>query len=63
MIEDEPKCINSVAARLPVICFNAKYNEQCKGNNIIRCYSWYDIYNKIKEWIMNEYEMGVVNNE
>jgi len=48
MIEDEPKCITSVSTKIPVICFDATYNRQCEGQNIIRCYSWYDIYNKIK---------------
>ena len=34
---------------IPVICYHANYNEQCNGKNIYRCYSWYDIYRKIKE--------------
>lgn len=51
MIEDEPKCINDVSKSIPVICFDANYNKQCKGKNIIRCYSWYDIYLKIKDLI------------
>ncbi|MCL2382910.1 MAG: hypothetical protein FWC79_01770 [Oscillospiraceae bacterium] len=49
MIEDEPKCIDSVSKGIPVICFNAKYNEKCEGENIFRCYSWYDVYNTIVE--------------
>ncbi len=49
MIEDEPKCINSVSTKIPVICYDAQYNKGCIGPNIVRCYSWYDIYNKIKE--------------
>ncbi len=32
---------------LPVICYDAQYNKHCNGNNIIRCYSWYDIYEKL----------------
>lgn len=48
MIEDKPKNINNISTKIPVICFNAGYNEECNGNNIIRCYSWYDIYYKIK---------------
>ena len=48
MIEDEPKCISNVSSLIPVICFDTQYNKQCMGENIIRCYSWYDIYNKIK---------------
>lgn len=47
MIEDKPANINKISTRIPVICFHAGYNKNCKGNNIFRCYSWYDIYSKI----------------
>ena len=47
MIEDKPANINKISTRIPVICFHAGYNKNCIGNNIIRCYSWYDIYSKI----------------
>ena len=47
MIEDKPETINEISKNIPVICFNAVYNKQCEGTNIIRCYSWYDIYQKI----------------
>lgn len=47
MIEDKPANINKISIRIPVICFHAGYNRNCKGNNIFRCYSWYDIYSKI----------------
>lgn len=49
MIEDKPRNIEMISTKLPVICFNAGYNENCMGKNIIRCYSWYDIYNKIEQ--------------
>ncbi|MNT49415.1 hypothetical protein D3C72_1862660 [compost metagenome] len=49
MIEDKPKNINEISMMIPVICFDARYNKQCLGENIIRCYSWYDIYAKIKK--------------
>ena len=48
MIEDEPRCVKSVSARISVICFDAEYNRECVGENITRCYSWYDIYEKIR---------------
>lgn len=48
MIEDAPYNVNSLSKHIPVICFNAGYNKDCKGKNIYRCYSWYDIYTKIK---------------
>lgn len=49
MIEDKVDNINKISTKLPVLCFHAGYNENCKGHNIFRCYSWYDIYAKIKE--------------
>ena len=49
MIEDSPKNINELSKIISVICYNTQYNQNCQGNNIIRCYSWYDIYQKIKD--------------
>lgn len=48
MIEDKVDNINKISKYIPVICFDARYNQECKGKNIYRCYSWYDIYAKIK---------------
>lgn len=48
MIEDKVDNINKISTIIPAICFHANYNENCVGKNIIRCYSWYDIYSKIK---------------
>ena len=48
MIEDKVDNIDKISTKIPVICFHANYNEKCNGNNIIRCYSWYDICNAIK---------------
>jgi len=47
MIEDHPDNILSFSKVTKVICFDASYNKNCNGENIIRCYSWYDIYSKI----------------
>ena len=49
MIDDRPENIEQISKEIPVICFHANYNEHCKGKNIYRCYSWYDIYCKIKK--------------
>lgn len=49
MIEDNPNNISELSNIIPVICYNAEYNEDCKGDEITRCYSWYDIYAKIKK--------------
>lgn len=48
MIEDTPNNILKISKLIPVICLDARYNKTCKGKNIIRCYSWYDIYSKIQ---------------
>lgn len=49
MIEDSPANINKISKKIPVICYQAGYNELCNGENIIKCYSWYDIYAKINK--------------
>lgn len=49
MIEDKPKNVNHISTKIPVICYHAAYNELCEGENIIRAYSWYDIYAKIQK--------------
>lgn len=51
MIEDKVDNINKISIKIPVICFNSGYNEECKGENIYRVYTWYDIYNTIKNKI------------
>lgn len=48
LIEDAPKNIKDVSKKLPVICYHSDYNSHIKGRNITRAYSWYDVYNKIK---------------
>jgi len=49
MIDDNPINIRAISNVIPVICYNSNCNKLCEGNNIMRCYSWYDIYNTIKE--------------
>lgn len=49
MIEDCPDNIKDVSTKLPVLCFDCGYNKKIEGKNVIRVYSWYDIYSKIKE--------------
>ena len=47
MIEDKPKNIMEISTKIPVICYHANYNDTCINDNIYRCYTWYDIYNRI----------------
>lgn len=49
MVEDSPRNIIELSKIVPVICYNAEYNRNCNGNNITRCYSWYDIYRIIND--------------
>ncbi len=51
MIEDNPDNVNDISNIIPVMCFNAHYNEKCIGKNIFRVYSWYDLFEKIKNLI------------
>lgn len=47
MIEDKVENIMNISTKIPVICFDAGYNKNCKGNNIYRAYAWYDVYDLI----------------
>ena len=40
MIEDKVDNINKISSIIPVICFHAGYNNECKGKNIYRVYRW-----------------------
>jgi len=44
MIEDNVAHINEISKHIPVVCFDARYNKECKGKNVHRCYSMYDLY-------------------
>ena len=47
MIEDETKNIKKLINNTSIIIYDAPYNRIPEFNNLTRCYSWYDIYNKI----------------
>ena len=49
MIEDKPENIEDISKEIPVIVYDCPYNEKIYNNNVIRCYSWYDIYEKIEK--------------
>ena len=48
MIEDNPNNIMELSKVVPILCYDTEYNRNCLGENITRCYSWYDIYDKLK---------------
>ncbi|OPZ76384.1 MAG: hypothetical protein BWY78_01389 [Alphaproteobacteria bacterium ADurb.Bin438] len=54
MIEDKASHVMKISKIMPVLCFDAKYNQECFGENIIRVYSWYDVLSKIKSNNLNE---------
>lgn len=51
-----PDHVFSISSQIPVVCFQAKYNELCRGENIFRVYSWYDFYGKLDEILKTELE-------
>lgn len=53
MIEDTPMHISELSQYMPCMCINAHYNSECEGKNIYRCYSAYDLYEKIRKLAKN----------
>ena len=49
MIEDSPVNVKEISKKIPLLCFNNSYNEEIRGKNIKRVYTWCDAYKKIKE--------------
>lgn len=54
MIEDYPVNIRAISKLIPVICYDCRGNAKLRGKNIIRCYSWYDVYHKIHTEIIHK---------
>lgn len=50
MIEDSPYNIEQVSKHIPMICMHADYNAKISGQNIIRCHSWYEVYDKLNKF-------------
>ena len=48
MIEDSDEVINEIAKYTKVFCYDNRYNIDLQSNNVVRVFSWYDIYAKIK---------------
>lgn len=51
MIEDSPNMIPVMKDVVDVFCYDTRYNQEIKYDNVTRVYSWYDIYKKINEKI------------
>ena len=44
MIEDKASNIKEISNIIPVLCFDAPYNQKIEKDNVYRVYSWYQIY-------------------
>ncbi|MDR2569495.1 MAG: hypothetical protein LBD23_04235 [Oscillospiraceae bacterium] len=49
MIDDEPVNIEAIAPIAKVICWDANYNRNCEGENIMRAHNWDEVFTRIKE--------------
>ena len=47
-IEDSPNMIPFMKDIVDVFCYDTRYNQEIKYDNVTRVFSWYDIYNRIK---------------
>ena len=48
MIDDSPEILSEIVKYTKVLCFDNRYNINLQYDNMIRVFSWYDIYRKIK---------------
>lgn len=44
MIEDKASNVDAISQDIPVLCFDAPYNQEVNNDNVTRVYSWYQIY-------------------
>ena len=44
MIEDKASNVEKISQDIPVLCFDAPYNQDVNNENVTRVYSWYQIY-------------------
>ena len=44
MIEDKAENIIALSKAMKVICFDAPYNRNCEGENIVRVHDWDEVY-------------------
>ena len=51
MIDDSPEILPEITKVTKVLCFDNRYNRDIQYDNMIRVFSWYDIYLKINQYI------------
>lgn len=44
MIEDKANNVEEISEHIPVLCFDAPYNSEVNKENVLRVYSWFQIY-------------------
>ena len=49
MIDDDPENIHVIAPVAKVICYDAVYNRECEGENILRAVDWNEVYELIRK--------------
>lgn len=49
MIEDSPMNVEYLKKRMPVICMEAGYNLDVKGDNVYRCKDWSKVYETVNK--------------
>lgn len=47
MIDDSPEILREIVKYTKVLCYDNRYNTNLEYKNMIRVFSWYDIYSKI----------------
>lgn len=58
MIDDSPEVIAEIVKITKVLCYDNRYNRDLQYNNMIRVFSWYDIYGKIQQIKQSDSKKG-----
>lgn len=50
MIDDSPEILEAATKITKVLCYDNRYNSDLNYENMVRVFSWYDIYREIKKY-------------
>lgn len=62
MLEDNLKNIELISDLIPVFVMSNTYNIKINNDNVIRCYCWYDFYNKFHNFIKKNKNILIFSN-
>lgn len=62
MLEDNLNNIEKISNLIPVFIMNNTYNTSIQNKNTVRCYSWYDFYNKFHKFNANHKKILIFSN-